>query len=175
MPALRESLLAARAAQSVPLDVFEAAAIGDIASLQSVFAAAPASASEFSADGWTALHLAAGFGTPGAVAALLSAGADVNAFSRNPQKNQPLHAAVALGKNPDTIKLLLANGAQPNAPQAGGFTPLFSAAAANCRDLAEVLIAHGADPAHKSDAGKTAADFARERGHIQIADWLESL
>lgn len=174
-PALRESLFASRAAQSVPLDVFEAAAIGDVASLQSILAADPAAAFEFSPDGWTALHLAAGFGTPGAVAALLSAGAEVNALSRNPQKNQPLHAAVALGKNPDTVNLLLANGAQANALQAGGFTALFSAAAANCRDLAETLVAHGADPARKSDAGKTAADFARERGHLQMAVWLESL
>jgi ankyrin repeat protein len=172
---MRESLLAARAAQAVPLDVFEAAAIGDLPSLQSVLAATPDSVNEFSSDGWTALHLAAGFGTPGAVAALLFAGADVHAFSRNPQKNQPLHAAVALGKNPDIVNLLLANGAQVNTPQAGGFAPLFSAAAADCRPLAEVLIAHGADPAQKSDAGKTAADFARERDHLQMAAWLESL
>ena len=119
--------------------------------------------------------MAAGFGTPGAVRALLSAGADVNALSRNPQKNQPLHAAVALGKNPDIVNLLLASGAQVNAPQAGGFTALFSAAAADCRPLADLLVAHGADPAHKSDEGKTAADFARERGHTEMADWLESL
>ena len=67
-------------------DVFEAAAIGDLPNLQSILAATPSSASEFSPDGWTALHLAAGFGTPGAVAALLSAGADVNALSRSPRR-----------------------------------------------------------------------------------------
>ena len=71
--------------------------------------------------------------------------------------------------------MLLASGAQVNAPQAGGFTALFSAAAADCRPLAELLVAHGADAAHKSDAGKTAADFARERGHTEMAAWLESL
>lgn len=144
-----------------------------MARLQQILAAMPASVFEFTSDGWTALHFAAGFGTPGAVAALLSAGAKVDALSRNPQANQPLHAAVALGKNPDIIDLLLANGAQVDAPQAGGFTALFSAAAANCRDLAELLIAHGADPAHKSDTGMTASDFARQRGHLVIAARLQ--
>jgi hypothetical protein len=73
-----------------------------------------------------------------------------------------------------SINLLLAHGADANATQAGGFTPLFSVATANRRDLAEILIAHGANPHHKSDAGKTAADFARERGHADFADWLEA-
>jgi hypothetical protein len=57
----------------------------------------------------------------------------------------------------------------------GGFTPIFSAAIANRRDRAEVLLAHGADPHRKSDQSKTAAEFARERGHTEMAGWLESL
>ncbi len=94
-------------------------------------------------------------------------------MSKNPQRNQPLHAALALGRNPETVRLLLAHGADPNATQVGGFTPLFSAAPANRRDLVELLIDHGAQALHRSDLGKTAADFARERGHTDLADWLE--
>jgi len=38
-----------------------------------------------------------------------------------------------------------------------------------------MLLAHHADPHRKSDQGKTAADFARERGHAELADWLDCL
>ena len=84
-----------------------------------------------------------------------------------------MHAAPALGKDAELVRLLLDHGASPNATQAGGFTALFSAATANRRDLAEVLLARGADPSHSSDRGKTAADFAREHGHTALASWLD--
>jgi uncharacterized protein len=74
----------------------------------------------------------------------------------------------------ETVELLLEHGAPVNAVQAGGFTPLFSAASAGRRDLAELLLARGANPFHRSDADKTAADFARDRGHLELAAWLES-
>jgi ankyrin repeat protein len=148
--------------------------VGDVLRIEDLLAADPATAHSYSGDGWTPLHLAAGFGTPQSVDVLLQHGAQVDAVSRNPQRNQPLHAALALGRNTETVRLLLAHGADPNALQVGGFTPLFSAATANRRDLAEMLIESGAHALHRSDLGKTAADFARERGHAALADWLES-
>lgn len=171
-PLIRDFLAARLAAHGAPLDIFEAAAVGDEARLQQILAADPAEAQSIAGDGWTALHLAAAFGTPAAVAVLLAHGARVDAVSDNAQQNQPLHAAVALGRNPSTVTLLLEHGADVNARQTGGFTPLFSAAAANRRDLAELLLAHGAQPGLTSDQGRTAADFARERGHAELADWL---
>lgn len=174
-PLVRDFLLARLAAEGIALDIFEAAATGNEAQLAALLEAQPELAQSFSGDGWTPLHLAAAFGTPAAVSALLAAGAPVDAVSRNPQHNQPLHAALALGKNADTVRLLLQQGAAANAAQAGGFTPIFSAAIANRRDLAEILLAHGADPHRISDQGKTAADFARERGHAELAVWLEPL
>jgi ankyrin repeat protein len=173
-PLIRDFLLDRLAGDGVALDIFEAAAIGDLPQLQALLAADPSLVRACSGDGWTPLHLAAAFGTPQAVSTLLAANARVNALSHNPQQNHPLHAALALGKNSDTILLLLQNGAPVNAPQAGGFTPLFSAAIANRRDLVELLLAHGANPALKSDQGKSAADFARERGHADLAAWLDS-
>jgi ankyrin repeat protein len=95
--------------------------------------------------------------------------------AQNAQRNQPLHAALALGTDSESIRILLAHGADANATQAEGFTPIFSATAANRRDLAELLLAHGANPHHTNDLGKTPADFARERGHADLADWLDSL
>jgi ankyrin repeat protein len=172
---IRDFLLARLAADSVTLDIFEAAAVGNLPELQSSLQADPDAVNSYSGDGWTPLHLASAFATPAAVSALLAAHAPVHAVSRNPQQNQPLHAAVALSKDAVIIGHLLEHGASPNAVQAGGFTPIFSAATANRRDLAKLLLAHGADPHVKSDGGKTAAEFALQRGHHEMAAWLESL
>jgi uncharacterized protein len=171
---IRDFLLAEKSHAGQALDIFEAAAAGDTESLRKSLSAAPDSIQDYSGDGWTALHLAAAFGTPETVRLLIEHGAKVEAVSKNPQTNQPLHAALALGRNPETIELLLAAGAAPNDRQTGGFTPIFSAAAANRRDLVEILIANGADPAIQNDFGQSAAGFARERGHIELADWLEA-
>lgn len=172
---VRDFFLVEMERTGIALDAFESAAAGSGASLAKALTAAPETSHLWSNDGWTALHLAAAFGTPEAVRLLIDSGAPVNAVSKNPQKNQPLHAALALGRNPETIQLLLDAGADPNARQTAGFTAIFSAAAANRRDLCELLIQHGADPNLTNDFGQTAAGFARERSHIDLADWLDSI
>jgi uncharacterized protein len=174
-PLVRDYLLAEESRIGQLLDIFEAAAVGDALTLRQILNETGQAAHDFSGDGWTALHLAAAFGTPEAVRLLLENGAQVDAVSKNPQTNQPLHAALALGRNQETIELLLKEGADPNARQTGGFTPIFSAAAANRRDLAEILIARGADPTIQNDFGQTASGFARERNHTDLADRLEAL
>jgi ankyrin repeat protein len=172
-PMVRDYLLAQLATRGIVLDIFEASAVGDVLRLEDILSADPGAVHAFSGDGWTALHLAAGFGTPEAVDMLLQHGAQVDVVSQNPQRNQPLHAALALGRNVETVRLLLAHGADPNATQVGGFTPLFSAATANRTDLAQILIESGAHAHHRNDLDKTAAEFARERGYAELADWLE--
>jgi ankyrin repeat protein len=170
---IRDFLLKKRAQVGAPLDVFEAAATGNEAQLQAILSKDPSAAQAYAGDGWTALHLAAAFGTPMSAAALIFCGAKVDAVSNNPQRNQPLHAALAIGRSSSTIELLIAHGADVNAVQTGGFTPIFSAATANRGDLAELLVNHGADLRHKTDEGKTPADFARERGYGELAAWLD--
>lgn len=171
--AIRDLLLKKRRERKTIPDVFEAAATGDEAQLQAILGKDASEAQAFSGDGWTALHLAAAFGTPLSVGTLIFRGARVDAVSKNAQRNQPLHAALALGRNPSAIELLLSHGADANAKQAGGFTPIFSAATANRQDLAELLVNHGANPHQANDEGKTPADFARERGHQELAAWLD--
>ncbi len=173
-PIVRDYLLTQLATRGIVLDVFEAAAVGDVLRLEDILTADPGAAHAFSGDGWTPLHLAAAFGTPQAVDMLLQHGAQVDVWSQNAARNQPLHAVVALSRIPETVNLLLAHGADPNAIQAGGFTPLFSAASANRRDIAEILVKNGAHAHHRSDLNKTAMDFARERGHTELAAWLEA-
>lgn len=174
-PMVRDFLLARLSARGVALDIFEAAAVGDDARARKILDDDPAAVNSFSGDGWTPLHLAAAFGTAATTQLLIERGARVDSVSNNAQRNQPLHAVLALSRNAETVTALLAAGANANAVQVGGFTPIFSAATANRKDLAEVLIEHGGDPRHRNDQGKSPADFARERDHAELAVWLDRL
>jgi uncharacterized protein len=171
---VRDYLLERLAAHGALLDVYEAAALGDIPRLNAILSADSEAINLPAGDGWTPLHLAVAFGSPEAAEVLLAHGALVNAVSQNAQHNQPLHAALALGRNPATVQLLLDKGADPNARQTGGYTPLFSAAASGQRELVELLLRGGADPSLTDDSGKTAAQFTRDRGHAELGDWLAS-
>ncbi len=154
------------------LDVFEAAAVGNLSRLESLLKQDAVWVYQVSADGWGPLHLAAAFGGPDAVALLLEHGAHVHQFSRNPMHNQPLHACVGLSQDLRTVRLLIDQGADVNAAQAGGYTPLHQAAAAGREDLVLLLLQAGADPGKLCDQGKTPANYARERHHEKIAELL---
>jgi uncharacterized protein len=161
--------------QLTDIDIFEASAVGDVSRIEGHLIADPAAANLFSADGWTPLHLAAAFATPEAVRTLLEHGAKVNQISKNAQRNAALHACLALSKNSAIVELLLTRGADPELQQAGGFTPLIQAAVANRRDLVDLLLSHGASPHNACDWKKTPSVYARERGHLQLAEYLDSL
>lgn len=154
------------------LDVFEAAALGDLHRLRSILAADVMQVWAISADGWAPLHLSSAFARPEAVKLLLESGAHTHQWSHNPQRNQPLHAAIALGDSLETIRLLLESGADANAAQAGGFTPLHQAAAAGKREIVLLLLEHGALPDVRCNQGKVPSDYARERGHSALTELL---
>ena len=153
------------------IDIFEASVLGKVDRIQEILKGNPARASEHAPDGFTPVALAAFFGQPLAVKALIAAGADVTAAAKNALKVQALHAAVA-GRNLDIVKAVLDAGADPNAQQQSGFRPMHEAGTNANRKLAELLLAHGGDPSLPNDAGQTPIDFAREKGHAEFADWL---
>jgi ankyrin repeat protein len=72
-------------------------------------------------------------------------------------------------------RLLLDRGADINARQAGGFTPLHGAAANGDRTMSELLVDRGADPSARNDEGRTPSELAATRGHAGLADWLAGL
>jgi adenosylhomocysteine nucleosidase len=156
------------------LDVFEAAALGYVDRLRERLTDDPGAATWFSPDGFTALHFAAFFGKPEAAKVLLEHGASVDAYTRNPFANQPLHAAAA-GRHIEVCRLLLAAGADVNATQHGGYTPLHEAAQHGDAEMTELFLSAGADPTRLTDAGETAADTAAAAGHADLADRIRAV
>jgi uncharacterized protein len=154
------------------LDVFEAAALGDCDQLGAWIASDATLARSVSADGWPPLHLSSAFAGPETVAFLLEHGAHVHQVSHNPLRNQALHACIALGNSVVSVRLLLDAGADVNMTQAGGFAPLHQAAANGNKDVVLLLLERGADRTACCDQGKTAAGYASERGHSDIAALL---
>ena len=163
---------AVRLAAAAPaLSVWEAAALGDDSRLQALLDRDAGLANAFAPDGFLPLSLAAFFAPAATTTLLLERGADVAAAARNHMKVQALHAAVA-ARNADAAAILLDRGADPNARQQAGYTPLMGAAAAGRADLVELLLQRGADRSLVNDEGKTAADVAREHGHTDLAEQL---
>jgi uncharacterized protein len=154
------------------LDIFEASALGDCLRVEPLLRQDAMLVHATSADGWAPLHLAAAFGGFHATTLLLAHGAHVHRFSRNPMHNQPLHACIALGRDCETVRLLIAQGADVNMAQAGGYTPLHQAAAAGLEELTRILLEAGADPARPCHQGKMPVDYARERGHAAVLQHL---
>jgi uncharacterized protein len=159
---------AERLATGATLTIFEAAALGRDDAIRGLLDADASLANAWAPDGHTPLGLAAFFAGGSTVRLLLERRAEVAAAARNEMKVQPLHAAIA-SRNADAVKLLLERGANVNARQQVGYTPLMGAASAGREDFVDQLLANGADRLLVSDDGKTAASLARERGHEALA------
>jgi len=115
-----------------------------------------------------------------AAGALLAAHADPNASIKH--HGTVRHGPVQIGKlstlmaaatygSPSLVQQLLKAGADVNAHDVRGMTPLMLASASENQDAAVVqaMIAAGADPNVKSDAGATALDWARRFGSPAVA------
>lgn len=169
----REDLARLLAGEGGPLDVFEAAALGDAERVRQLLAHDAGPVRARSADGFTPLHLAAFFGRDEAARLLLDAGADPNAVAANRMKVTPLHSAIA-ARHGSIALALIERGASPNVRQEQGWTPLHSAARNGDAGIVEALLHAGAEPAAPNDAGVTPAALAREAGHEAIARRLEA-
>ena len=129
------------------LDVFEAAAVGDVDRLRRLLDEDAGLANAWAEDGFQPLGLASFFGHVEAARLLVEHGAEVNSASRNEMKVMPLHSAVASSDAEaryELAKLLLEHGADPNARQQDDFTPLMEADQNGDARLRGLLVEHGA-------------------------------
>ncbi|MCB8949383.1 MAG: ankyrin repeat domain-containing protein [Ardenticatenaceae bacterium] len=161
--AVIDALLAAEA----DLDVFAAAALGNLARLQALAEKWPGYLNLFAKDGFTPLQLACYFDQEAAALWLIEQEADVRAVAKNNIKITPLHATVTHG-NLTIARALLEKGADVNAAQAGGFTAVHQAAHRNNVPLAELLLAFGADPHQPDEKGQTALQMAKAEGNEAV-------
>lgn len=161
------------------IDLYDASAIGDAERAAGWLAMHPELANTFSPDGFTPLGLAAFFGHLEIANVLFMYHADPNTASNNPMHVAPLHSAVA-GNHYDVAAKLVEAGADVNAVQADGFTPLMGAAQNGSLPMVELLVAHGADVNARVDkhaaqfADMTALDFAKQANAQDVVARLEA-
>lgn len=152
-------------------NIWEAAMNGNTEDVQDILAQDPSLLNANSADGWTALHLAAHFNRLETMEFLLKQGADANVRSTNSMSNNPLHAAAA-GRHTAACELLLNHGADVNAQQHLGFTALHAAAQHGDEEMTKMLLTRGADTSIALDNGQTALDIALAHNHDPVANLL---
>lgn len=148
---------------STALMIAAASAVSPPAALDAIVAAG-AGIDAKNAAGRTALMLAAASRQGAKVVALLNAGAAVNVTDATGANALGLaSAAPPQAGMPDTlaVKALLDAGADPNAADGAGLTPLMRAAGRDDVDTVILLLDYGASVDEKSAAGKTALDYAR--------------
>lgn len=87
----------------------------------------------------------------------------------------PLHAAV-LACSPATVETLMDAGANPNARDASGDSPLLRVVALGRERAAVVraLVEYGADPRVRASSGQTPFEIATARGHHESAAMLST-
>jgi len=101
---------------------------------------------------------------------LLSSGADVN--ERWFDNYTPLHFAAFYASQPNVAALLIEKGADVNAKDNYGRTPLYVAAWKGQVNFVTMLLKKGADPGIATNEGKTPLRIAQDSGHTTIAKIL---
>jgi len=126
----------------------------------------------------TPLHWASMNGFDEMVNILIKSGADVSikTIQFGLENETPLHWATSLSAHFEVIKTLVKNGADVNARDWIGQTPLHNSLAEGKEgvDLHKLLISLGADKNIKDEEGKTALDYAKEYDLKKIVKYYEN-
>ena len=161
--------------KAFPDDPFRAAYRGDVTAIRQFLedGFSPNTGNEV---GYTALMAAARGESRDVIRLLLAHGG--KAMLADKQGYTALHWAVAQStmntmRQVACVCALLDAGADPNARNQDGITPLMNAAWFGCCDSVRELKRRGADPSLRDKENKTAAELASKRGHKEVADLLK--
>lgn len=124
--------------------------------------------------GGSPVLLAAFAGRDELVAKLLELGADPNVMMRGTDDpfTTPLLGTCYRGNSPDTARVLLDGGADPNQANAQGETPVFVAAAMGRERILKELLASGGDPNRPGRDGRTPLIAVTANGYEDEFDML---
>lgn len=122
-------------------------------------------------NGWDALMVASAKGHGDAVQMLLDHGADVN--SADVYRWTPLHRAAYENRVSVVGILIRQEGVEIDFQDDQGATALHHAAAGGYREIVDMLLVAGSDPARRDLSGRTAAAYAEGSGHERLAHRLE--
>ena len=86
-----------------------------------------------------------------------------------------MHAAIAGAAGERLAPLLIALGADVTYVGGSGVNALHLAASRGFESLCKLLLARGVDRSLRTEDSKTAAEIARERGHLAVAAMLDLL
>jgi ankyrin repeat protein len=160
------------------LNIYEAAAIGDLDRAQQLLEQSPGQLNSYSTDGYTPLGLACYFGHTDLVQYLLDQGADVNKRSNNPMRVFPIHSAAAHDEPEVALSLvhmLLDYDANACVVQTGDYTALHQAAAQGNLGTVKLLVKNGCDPKQANADGILPLDLAEKHQHQNVVNFLNSL
>lgn len=152
-------------------EFFDAALDGDIQTITAELAAGvDVNAASLNGQSQTALMLAAFNGHTELVSMLIDYGGDVNATD-TASRTALMYASS--GPFPEMVQLLIDKGAKVNIIDSNEkWTALMFAAAEGQADNVKLLLENGADTILKDVDGDTAADFAVQKGHTELAEMI---
>jgi ankyrin repeat protein len=118
--------------------------------------------------GETAMMIAAYRNQKDTVEKLIARGAEVNRGGWT-----ALHYAASVDAR-DIVALLLEHAAYVDAESPNKTTPLMMAARGNFGELCHQLVDAGADPTPVNERDRTASDFAKQAGNLELSQWLDT-